>query len=131
MRLQTSRYAAHRRGVIEPSKLPLIRAQLEQERWFRLEQLAALAGELAKVGGEPARLEVTGKVRSAALCALVEIRDAIARLDDGTYGTCQICCSAVEWERLEAVPSTRLCWQCHSATQAPSTDSASTLQHLS
>ena len=45
MRLQTSRYAAHRRGVIEPSKLPLIRAQLEQERWFRLEQLASLAGD--------------------------------------------------------------------------------------
>jgi len=131
MRLQTSRHTAHRPGVIEPSKLPLIRAQLEQERWFRLEQLAALAGELAMGGGEPARLEVTGKVRSAALCALVEIKDAIARLDEGSYGTCQICCAAVEWERLEAVPSTRLCWQCHSATQAPSTDSASTLQHLS
>jgi RNA polymerase-binding transcription factor DksA len=58
-------------------------------------------------------------------------KDAIARLDEGTYGTCQMCCAAVEWERLEAVPSIRLCWQCHSATQAPRTDSASTLQHLS
>lgn len=131
MRLQTSRYPAHRRGVIQQLKLPLIRAQLEQERWFRLEQLAALAGELAKVGGDSARLEVTGKVRSAALCALAEIKDAIARLDDGTYGTCQMCCTAVESERLEAVPSTRLCWQCQSATQAPSTDSASTLQPIS
>lgn len=118
MRLQTRSHPSAR-AVITASKLPTLRVRLELERSFRREQVVTLADELAKAGEGQARLDVTRKIRSAAQKLLVDIEDAIGRLDDGSYGTCQRCRGAVERERLEVVPSTRLCRRCHASTEAP------------
>jgi RNA polymerase-binding protein DksA len=40
---------------------------------------------------------------------LREIDAALHRIDDGTYGTCEVCGKQIEEERLEAIPWTRLC----------------------
>ncbi len=40
---------------------------------------------------------------------LGEIEQALARLDDGTYGTCAVCGEAIPEERLAAVPYATLC----------------------
>lgn len=40
---------------------------------------------------------------------LAEIRDALVRLDDGTYGVCQTCGEPIGPARLEAVPWARNC----------------------
>ena len=40
---------------------------------------------------------------------LREIDTALARIDDGTYGTCTRCGKEIPVERLEAVPWTTLC----------------------
>jgi DnaK suppressor protein len=40
---------------------------------------------------------------------LGEIEQALARLDDGTYGTCAVCGEAIPEERLAAVPYAALC----------------------
>jgi DnaK suppressor protein len=37
------------------------------------------------------------------------VADALARLDAGTYGTCERCGEPIGAERLEAVPATRFC----------------------
>jgi DnaK suppressor protein len=42
----------------------------------------------------------------------LEIDEAIARLDDGTYGVCEECGGEIAPERLEALPYSRLCIQC-------------------
>jgi DnaK suppressor protein len=44
-----------------------------------------------------------------------EIVDAIARIEDGTYGRCQNCGAEIPDERLEAVPTTTLCVACKQA----------------
>lgn len=41
-----------------------------------------------------------------------EIEAALARIDDGTYGTCSSCGTTVPFERLEAIPETRYCINC-------------------
>ncbi len=41
-----------------------------------------------------------------------QIRAALARLDAGTYGTCQKCGEAIDAERLEFLPLTSLCIRC-------------------
>lgn len=41
-----------------------------------------------------------------------QIDDALARLDDGTYGVCESCGLDIAEERLEAMPFTRLCRDC-------------------
>ena len=43
---------------------------------------------------------------------LADIGDALRRLDSGAYGTCESCGLAVPLERLEAIPSARLCVAC-------------------
>lgn len=40
---------------------------------------------------------------------LREIETALARMEDGTYGTCTVCGKAIPPERLEAVPYATLC----------------------
>jgi len=40
---------------------------------------------------------------------LREVEEALERIDNGTYGTCQACGKAIPEERLEAVPWTKLC----------------------
>lgn len=40
---------------------------------------------------------------------LDDVESALGRLDDGTYGTCEVCEKPVTAARLEAMPSTRFC----------------------
>ena len=43
---------------------------------------------------------------------LAEIDAALARIEDGTYGTCTSCGNQISVERLEAHPSASLCIDC-------------------
>jgi RNA polymerase-binding transcription factor DksA len=44
--------------------------------------------------------------------AMEEIADAVARIDDGSYGLCQSCDRPIPLERLETSPVARLCTHC-------------------
>jgi RNA polymerase-binding transcription factor DksA len=43
---------------------------------------------------------------------LLEINQALERLDDDTYGTCEMCQQPIKPARLEALPWTALCLSC-------------------
>jgi RNA polymerase-binding transcription factor DksA len=45
---------------------------------------------------------------------LVEIDDALSKLEAGTYGQCESCGGQITDARLEAMPAARLCIQCAS-----------------
>ena len=47
--------------------------------------------------------------------AIAEIEDALARLDEGDYGTCERCGVAISIDRLEAHPQARRCIDCLTA----------------
>ena len=40
---------------------------------------------------------------------LDEVERALAKLDDGSYGQCEICSAPIAPDRLEAMPATRFC----------------------
>ena len=40
---------------------------------------------------------------------LAEVERALAKLDEGTYGTCEVCGNDIGEARLEAMPATRYC----------------------
>jgi RNA polymerase-binding transcription factor DksA len=42
---------------------------------------------------------------------LDDVEHALGRLDDGTYGTCEVCGEAIGEARLEVMPATRYCIQ--------------------
>lgn len=44
--------------------------------------------------------------------AIVDIEDAVIRLDNGTYGACERCGTAIPVERLETIPYARRCVDC-------------------
>jgi DnaK suppressor protein len=41
-----------------------------------------------------------------------ELQEALARLEEGTYGICESCGRPIAIERLEALPRTTLCIEC-------------------
>jgi len=52
---------------------------------------------------------------------LGEIDAALARMEEGEYGICQVCGREIADERLEAVPATRFCRE-HAGSPAPESD---------
>ena len=46
-----------------------------------------------------------------------QVKVALDRLDDGTYGTCETCGQAIPRERLEALPFAGQCVSCKSKEQ--------------
>jgi DnaK suppressor protein len=95
-------------------QLPAIRAELDQQRRFRTEQLEELAVDAAEAvaAADQNRLQVTRVLTLAAESALSEIDAALQRLVEGSFGICERCAEPIPWERLEVLPMTRLCTPC-------------------
>lgn len=49
-----------------------------------------------------------------------EVRDAISRVDEGTFGRCERCRVWIKKDRLRAVPHARNCIECQRALEAES-----------
>ena len=45
---------------------------------------------------------------------LSEVRGALAKIDQGTYGVCEVCGKQIALARLEAMPAATLCINCAS-----------------
>jgi RNA polymerase-binding transcription factor DksA len=98
-------------------RLPELRAALQQQRQFRLEQLRELAEEAAN--SSPAADDVHDEVgeilRASATTALAEAEAALERMRTGSYGICERCTEPVSFERLEILPMSRYCMRCQHA----------------
>lgn len=108
------------------------RALLEQERRTAQERLAALADDFdtvveasegsnaddehdpegATIAFERSQLDALAQ---QARTHLAEIDAAAARLDEGSYGTCEVCERPIPAERLQARPTARRCVACAAA----------------
>lgn len=52
-----------------------------------------------------------------------EVRSALTRIDEGTYGLCESCDGPIAAKRLDAVPWARLCVSCQARQEAEQVDS--------
>ena len=108
----------HAQATLVPERhLPRLRAELEQQQRFRLDQIDQLASEAAVTADEDRR-QVIRALIMAAEWALGDINWAIQRLDRGTYGTCERCIAPVPFERLNVLPMARLCMPCQRRSEA-------------
>ena len=118
---------------MDDAKLTTVREELERERE---QQLAALT----EWGADPYDESISGAVvhepgfadtaqeteaLSEALAhidatrtRLRQVDEALARIDEGTYGTCANCGNEIPAERLEARPQSILCLDCAEKAQA-------------
>lgn len=108
-----------------------VRGRLDEERRRALARLAAVTGEFDQVVAssldtnaddehDPEGATIAfersqiGSVVRMARARVAEVDAAIARLEAGTYGTCERCRGPIAPARLEARPATRTCIDCAS-----------------
>jgi len=106
--------------MTEPTTAEATRATLLTER----DQLLAALDEPIEGPGQmtygsqaAAATHVFEQQRDLALrdherAQLVLVEEALARLDDGTYGTCRSCGNPIAVDRLEAIPWAATCIEC-------------------
>lgn len=58
------------------------------------------------------------RIRDRERKLISKIQDALARIDDGTYGICEVCGEDISSERLKARPVTTLCINCKKRQEA-------------
>lgn len=92
-----------------------IRAELEHQRIFRVQQLKELAvttrRDSADVTEEGAR-QVALALTEAATAVLAEIEATLEHLEGGRYGRCGRCGVDIPPQRLQAMPMARFCMPC-------------------
>ena len=94
--------------------LETLRQSLEEERATlrgQLEELGAVAYDenFADSGQVAAEQGENRAMVSQLGDNLREVERALAKMDDGTYGTCEVCGKEIAEPRLEAMPATRYC----------------------
>jgi DnaK suppressor protein len=95
------------RPILEDERAHL-RAQLDDLGVVTYDENFADSGQVAAEQGENRAL-----VNQLAE-TLDEVERALAKLDEGTYGSCENCGKAIGEARLEAMPATRFCIDCAS-----------------
>lgn len=102
-----------------PTTLASVRAELEAEREHLRRQLAEMGAEgesalsfdenFADSGQVAAEQGETRMIAGSLREQLRDVERALAKLDDGTYGTCEVCGREIAEARLDAMPATRYC----------------------
>jgi DnaK suppressor protein len=104
------------------ASLPRLRARLEDQRRFRLDQLTMLAASPRRDGGwrtpsphgdtagERDRIQVA--LAEGARRVLSDIETALHRMRTGRYGTCQRCGGPIPLEQLDVIPYAARCVDC-------------------
>ena len=117
--------------------MPLSKDQLKQFRQLLIIERARLAGEIKSIAQDAAKSprdasgdlsaytihmadmaadtydrELSMNIVSSEQEVLYEVDDALKRIDDGSFGTCQQCSQAITMSRLRAVPYASLCINC-------------------
>lgn len=75
-------------------------------------ELSSYDNHPADLGSEMFERSKDFALRENAVNHLSAIDDALEKIDKGTYGTCSICGTTIDEERLDAIPSTTLCIDC-------------------
>ena len=76
------------------------------------EELAARDVEIVERSAEEWDAVVLSKLGDVDMRSIVAVTEAIARVDNGTYGQCMICGDRIGAARLEALPEATKCIEC-------------------
>jgi YteA family regulatory protein len=77
-----------------------------------IEELSRYDNHPADLATETFEQEKYITLRNQQLQLLADIRDALQRIDRGSYGICAYCGLEIGFERLEAYPTAKLCINC-------------------
>jgi RNA polymerase-binding transcription factor DksA len=106
---------ARRRLEAERARLTEVRANFDDEHLTEetedesISELSSVDQHQADVGTETFEREKDLSILEQIEAELGDVEHALKRLDDGTYGTCEVDGKPIPAERLEAMPAARLC----------------------
>jgi RNA polymerase-binding protein DksA len=95
-----------------------LRSELERERELlreRVQELDSQGGDLEYDDNFADSAQVAAEIGENRVLydqlrrELDDIEKALQRMDDGTYGTCEVCGNEIGEARLEVMPATRVC----------------------
>lgn len=109
-KLTKSQLTRIREGLVaERSQLIAQATELDAEADIKQWRDAGFDDDPADTGSANFERERAQSLANHARRLLLQIDDALARIEAGTYGRCERCGDAIEAERLEAIPYATLC----------------------
>ncbi len=117
-----SRDALRAQLEAERDRLQAIVAEMER---VERETLSEASGEnnyrdhMADQGSATFERELDMTLEENARESLLEVKQALERMDAGAYGTCAQCGQDIPVERLDAYPTASLCIVCKEAEESP------------
>jgi DnaK suppressor protein len=76
-----------------------------------ISELSSLDQHQGDIGTETFEREKDFSILEQLEAELGDLDAALRKIDEGTYGTCEVCGKEIESERLEAMPGTRTCFE--------------------
>ena len=110
--------------TLPPRRAEAVRDRLLAMLGERSEEFEHSAKTFARLTSDSSRDPIGLDRASAALgmyCAIEaieELNDAVVRVEEGSFGTCQTCSRPIPPERLEMLPQARFCFACSTAADA-------------
>ncbi|MBQ7555326.1 TraR/DksA C4-type zinc finger protein [bacterium] len=91
--------------------------KLEEESFMNSQKdysgdISGYKTHIADIGSDASGMELMLGLASNQQKLLQQVNDALARIEDGTYGLCQMCGKPIPQARLEAIPEAELCLNC-------------------
>ena len=80
-----------------------------QSETDQISELSSLDQHQGDIGTETFEREKDFSLLEQLEAEIGDLDAALRKIDEGTYGTCEVCGREIEPERLEAVPGTRTC----------------------
>jgi RNA polymerase-binding transcription factor DksA len=93
-------------GLVREREAEGIGTESENES---VSELSSLDQHLADLGTETFEREKDFSLLEQLEAEIEDLDAALRKVDEGTYGICEICGKPIEPERLEAIPGTRTC----------------------
>lgn len=94
------------------AELEAIEEHLPEVEQVSLDASGGYDEDLADVASDTFEREKGFAIENSVQDMLTQVEEALNRLDEGTYGTCEVCGQPIHPDRLRALPYARLCINC-------------------
>ena len=94
-----------------------LEADLHKSRKDSASDLSGYSYHMADAGTDTFNEQLESDIVSSETDTLRDVEDALARLDQNSFGMCEMCSESIEPKRLTAIPYARMCIKCQSEVE--------------